>query len=91
MVEAKLEALVNRLEAAVARLEGAGGGAGAAATGGAPSSALAQTFAKATKAHVTELLAKTADCGNEYVTTMTGTYVRLIYSQAQVLNTMARF
>lgn len=89
MVESKLEALVNRLESAVARLEGGQGGA--AASGGAPSSALAQNFAKATKSHIAELQAKTADCANEFVTTMTGTFVRLVYAQAQVLNTMARF
>jgi len=66
MVEAKLESLVQRLEAAVARQESLAGGAGAASggaggTGGCP---LAKQYAAAVKPLIDDLKAKTAAAEN---------------------------
>ena len=68
MVEAKLEQLVQRLEAAVSRQEamaGGAGGAGAASGGGGPGgSPLAKQYAAAVTSHIDTLKAKTTACGN---------------------------
>ena len=93
MVETKLEQLVQRLEAAVARQEAlAGGGASSASAnsggGGCP---LAKQYAAAVKSQIGAVREKTAACGNQYVTDMTTTFIQLVIMQAQVLNTMARF
>ena len=93
MVE-KLEALVNRLEAAVARQEalaaggGAGGAAGGSSTGGC---ALAKQYAGAVKSLIDALRAKTTELGNQYVTDLTERYVQLVIMQGQTLTTMSRF
>lgn len=76
MVEAKLESLVQRLEAAVAKQEALAGGASspaqAATTGGCP---LAKQFASAVTQHIETVRAKTATLANEYVTDRTGAFI----------------
>jgi len=96
MVEARLEALVQRLEAAVSRQEALmnqGGPApqqraGNSSVGGCP---LAKSFAAAVKGHVEAVRTKTAALGNDYVTEMTTNFVQLVIMQGQTLTTMARF
>ena len=82
MVEAKLEQLVQRLEAAVAKQEalagGAGGAGAAAAGGGAGGCPLAKQYAAAVTSHIDALRAKTTACDNTYVTEMTGTFIKLV-------------
>lgn len=67
MVESKLESLVQRLEAAVARQEALAGGAGAASAGsagGAGGCPLAKQYAAAVKPLIDDLKAKTAAAEN---------------------------
>ena len=70
MVEAKLESLVQRLEAAVAKQEAMAGGAGpaSASTGGSGGCPLAKQFATAVTCHIDWIKAKTAALENSYVT-----------------------
>ena len=69
MVEARLESLVQRLEAAVAKQESLAGGAGptgGAARGGSGTGgcALAKQYATAVTPLIADLRAKTTDLGN---------------------------
>ena len=66
MVEAKLETLVSRLEAAVAKQEALAGGARPAqtATGGTGGCALAKQYASAVTSHIETVRAKTVAVGN---------------------------
>ena len=95
MVEAKLESLVQRLEAAVIRQEAlaAGGGSSqpAAQASGPKMCQLAKDYVAAVSPALDALKAKTAELDNSYVTELVGNISQLAVMQVSVLNLMATF
>ena len=96
MVEAKLEQLVQRLEAAVSRQEalGAGGSAGGSAAASKPAGpvgALAGELLALTGPLLEEVKAKAAAIGNASVTQGTDFYIEAMKLQGALLTTMAKF
>ena len=96
MVESKLESLVQRLEAAVARQEALAAGVGVA--GGAPAASAGVKMCKLAREYVAEvspalddLKAKSGDLGNKYVDELVATLTQIVVMQVPVLNTMAQY
>ena len=96
MVQANLEQLVQRLEAAVVRAEANAGGAGAASATSAakpsgPAGALAGEFLALTTPLLDDLKVKAAAVGNATVTQGTDFYLEAMKLQGALLSTMASF
>ena len=94
MAESKLESLVQRLEAAVARSEALAAGAGQSASSG-PSgpkmSKLAREYVAAVSPALDTLKARTADLDNSYVTELVSMLSQLAVKQVSVINLMAAY
>ena len=94
MVESKLESLVQRLEAAVARQEAlaaAGGGGAPAASAGVKMCKLAREYVAEVSPALDDLKAKSGDLGNKYVDELVATLTQIVVMQVPVLNTMAQY